>query len=219
MHDSKKNLQVVNIMIIEDDEVYRESILDLINESDNLHCEHACISCEEALEILKKGFAPQIILLDIELPGMSGLEGIKEIKKITPSSEIIILTVFDEDDKIFSAICQGASGYLLKSVSSKNIQNFIMDVVSGGAVMNPSIAAKILKMFNRESEPQEEYGLTTRENEILKLLVDGYTKKHIADELYISFLTVDTHVKNIYNKLHVHSQVDVVIKAMKERLI
>ena len=94
-----------------------------------------------------------------------------------------------------------------------------MDVVSGGAVMNPSIAAKILKMFNQVSEPQEEYGLTTREKEILKLLVDGYTKKHIADELYISFLTVDTHVKNIYNKLHVHSQVDVVIKALKERLI
>ncbi|MCK4796093.1 MAG: response regulator transcription factor, partial [Spirochaetes bacterium] len=124
-----------------------------------------------------------------------------------------------DDDKIFNAICRGASGYLLKSVSSENIQNFIMDVVSGGAVMNPSIAAKILKMFNQVSEPQEEYGLTTREKEILKLLVDGYTKKHIADELYISFLTVDTHVKNIYNKLHVHSQVDVVIKALKERLI
>jgi len=219
MQGSGKHLNTINIMIIEDDQIYRESILDLINGSDNLHCEHACISCEEALEILKAGYAPQVILLDIELPGMSGLEGIKEIKKLTPSSDIIILTVFDDDDKIFNAICRGASGYLLKSVSSENIQNFILDVVSGGAVMNPSIAAKILKMFNQVSEPHEEYGLTTREKEILKLLVDGFTKKHIADQLFISFLTVDTHVKNIYNKLHVHSQVDVVIKALKERLI
>jgi len=207
-------------MIIEDDLVYRESMQELINESTQLRCDHACESCEDAIELLKKGEAPEIILSDIDLPGMSGVEGIKQFKALSPATRVIMLTIFDDDDKIFNAICQGAVGYLLKSSSSENISRYLLDVMSGGAAMSPHIAARVLTMFTQYSQPkQKEYGLTKREKEILQHLVNGMSKKHIADHLCISIYTVDTHLKNIYAKLQVHSQIDVVAKAIKERLI
>lgn len=209
----------IQVMIVEDDPIYRDSIQTFINDNDDMLCDHACESCEDAIKILKKGYAPEIILLDIELPGISGIEGIKEFKSLTPATHIIMLTVFDDDDKIFNAICEGAEGYLLKTSISDNISEYIKDVMLGGAAMNPWIAAKVLKMFSEFSESKKEYGLTDREKEILKLLVNGMNKKHIAEELHISLLTINTHLKNIYAKLHVHSQVDVVAKALKERLI
>ncbi len=209
----------IKVIIIEDDQVYRESIQDLINDNEMMECIHASESCENALSVLEKGFVPEVILSDIELPGISGIEGIKKIKSYSPATHIIMLTVFDDDDKIFNSICEGAEGYLIKSSISENISDYILDVMNGGAAMNPWIAAKVLKMFTEISEPKKEYGLTSREKEILKLLVNGMNKKHIAEELHISLLTINTHLKNIYAKLHVHSQVDVVAKAIKERLI
>ena len=210
----------INVVVVEDDQVFRESIQDLINDSQPLNCEHACESCEEAIELLSNDYAPEVILLDIDLPGMSGIEGIQHFQKLSPASRIIILTVFDDDKKIFRAVCQRASGYLLKSANSAAICKYVHDVMDGGAAMSPTIAAKVLKMFTQFSEPQEQdYGLTERETEILHLLVNGLSKKHIAGQLMISLHTVDTHLKNIYAKLHVHSQVDVVAKALRERLI
>ena len=209
----------IQVFVIEDDTIYRESIQELINESKNIVCEHTFESCEDAIKYLGDGHAPQIILLDIQLPGISGIEGIKKILAISPSTKIIILTVFDDDDKVFNAFCQGASGYLLKSASAENIQNAVEEVMYGGAAMSPTIAAKVLKMFNQYAQPKQEYGLTEREKEILQLLVNGMSKKHIAEKLFISLYTVDTHLKNIYAKLHVHSQIDVVAKALRERLI
>lgn len=206
-------------MVIEDDAIYRESIADLIDDSKNLICDHACASCEEALSILKKGDVPQVILLDIQLPGISGIEGIPKIKALSPSTQIIMLTVFDDDDKVFNAICQGASGYLLKSTSSEQIQQAVKHVVCGGAAMTPSIAAKILKMFSAYTQLKKEYGLTEREKEILKILVQGKNKKQAASELCISQYTLDTHLKNIYAKLHVHSQIDLISKTLKEHLL
>jgi len=209
----------INIMIIEDDNIYRESISDLINNSGKLVCDHAYASCEEGLEILSNGFAPQVILLDIELPGISGIEGIPKLKEASPSTHIIMLTVFDDDDNVFNAICHGACGYLLKSATSDEIHKAITEVVKGGAAMSPRVASKVLTMFTRYSQPKKEYGLTSREKEILKLLIDGLNKQHIADTLHVSYFTIDTHIKNIYSKLHVHTQIDVVTKALKEHLI
>jgi len=209
----------INVMIIEDDDNYRNSLQEMINSGEGMVSKYACESCEEALDILKKDFVPEIILLDIKLPGISGIEGIRKIKAITPATLIIILTVFDDDEKVFNAVCQGASGYLLKSTPAGKIKNAIRDVHCGGAAMSPSIAAKVLQMFARYSQPKQEYGLTVREKEILQLLVDGLSKKHIADKLCVSFYTIDTHLKNIYSKLHVHSQIDVISKTMKEHLI
>jgi len=209
----------IQVMIIEDDDNYRESIQSLISESGKMECKYAVESCEEALEILEKDYVAEVILLDIKLPGISGIEGIGKIKAISPSTHIIILTVFDDDDKIFNAICLGASGYLLKSASIQKIEEAVENVLCGGAVMTPSIAAKVLQMFGQYSQPKQDYGLTQREKEILQLLIDGMSKKYIAEQLYISPYTVDTHLKNIYAKLHVHSQVDMITKTLKEHLL
>ena len=209
----------IQVMIIEDDDNYRESMQSLINESDKMECKYAVESCEEALEILEKDYVAEVILLDIKLPGISGIEGIGKIKAISPSTHIIILTVFDDDDKIFNAICLGASGYLLKSSSIQKIEEAVENVLCGGAVMTPSIAAKVLQMFGQYSQPKQDYGLTQREKEILQLLIDGMSKKYIAEQLYISPYTIDTHLKNIYAKLHVHSQVDMITKTLKEHLL
>ena len=207
-------------MVVEDDPLFRESIQELLNESSDLCCSEAFGSCEDATQAFESNSAPEVLLLDVDLPGMSGIEGIQHFQKLSPASRIIMLTVFDDDDKIFNAVCRGASGYLLKSSSSEEICQYVKDVVDGGAAMNPTIAAKVLKMFTQFSQPQEQdYGLTERETEILHLLVNGLSKKHIAGQLHISLHTVDTHLKNIYAKLHVHSQVDVVAKALRERLI
>ncbi|UCF64438.1 MAG: response regulator transcription factor [bacterium] len=215
----KENPQVINVMIIEDDDTYRDSLQAIINASHNLSCPYACESCEEALDVLNKDFVPEVILLDIKLPGMSGIEGIPHFKTLSPATHIIMLTVFDDDDLIFNALCQRAEGYLLKSATPQQISESIHNVICGGAAMTPSIAAKVLKMFTHYTQPKGEYDLTAREKEILQLLVDGLSKKHLADQLCISLHTVDTHLKNIYAKLHVHSQIDVIAKALKEHLI
>jgi len=211
--------QTINVMIVEDDNTFRESLQTIINSSHSFSCRFACESCEEALEIMQKDFVPEVILLDIKLPGISGIEGIPRFKTLSPATHIVMLTVFDDDDLIFNALCRGAEGYLLKSATPHQISESIQNVICGGAAMTPSIAAKVLKMFTHYAQPKGEYDLTPREKEILQLLVDGLSKKHLADQLCISLHTVDTHLKNIYAKLHVHSQIDVVAKALKEHLI
>lgn len=206
-------------MIIDDDRIFRESIQSLIDNSDGLTCPFACTSCEAALEILNGDFVPEVILLDIQLPGINGIEGIRGFRKVTPATHIIMLTVFDDDDLIFNAICLGAEGYLLKSATPEQIRESIRNVLHGGAAMTPVIAAKVLRMFTREMQPNGDYNLTRREKELLQLLVEGMSKKHIAGSLNLSPHTIDTHLKNIYAKLHVHSQIDMVSKTLREHLI
>lgn len=209
----------IHTMVIEDDAIYRESLVDLINNSEKLTCNQACASCEEALAELEHKDAPQVILLDIQLPGISGIEGVGKIRALSPSTQIIMLTVFDDDDKVFNAICQGAVGYLLKSSTGEQIQQAVIQVVCGGAAMSPAIAAKVLKMFSEYTEVKDEYGLTEREKEILNILVKGKNKKQAASDLSISQHTLNTHLKNIYAKLQVHSQIDLISKALKEHLL
>ncbi|MCB0278321.1 MAG: response regulator transcription factor [Calditrichaeota bacterium] len=209
----------INIGIVEDDTIYRETIRDIIDEHPDLNCLFAVSSAEEAHDLLEQDEIPEVLLHDIDLPRMSGIDSVKIIRHFSPSTHIIMLTIYDDDTKIFSAVLNGAEGYLLKSTSSEKLIEAIFDVSKSGAVMNPQIAAKVLKMFSGQSLPERDYGLSNREKDILQELVNGLNKKQIADTLCISFYTVETHLKNIYAKLHVHTQVDLISKVYKEKLI
>jgi DNA-binding NarL/FixJ family response regulator len=157
--------------------------------------------------------------MDIGLPGMNGIEGVRRVKAISPETRVIMLTVFDENEMIFQAICAGASGYMLKSESTEKIITSLHEVLNGGAPMNAQIARKVIDMFARFAVPKGDYGLTAREREILQALVDGLSKKQIADKLFLSFHTIDMHMRGIYSKLQVHSRSGAVAKALKENLL
>lgn len=216
MIDTKK----IDIIVIEDNNLFRKTLTDFINQSDEMRSSHSYVSCEDALkEIGSENLEPDIILLDIGLPGMSGVEGIPHFRKITPLSKIVMLTIQDDDESVFNAICNGASGYLLKDSTSTNIIDSVKEVLNGGAPMNSSIAAKVLRMFRDFVPAQKEYNLSPREKEILKFLVDGLSKKQIAEKLFLSYHTIDSHIRKIYEKLEVHSGSSAVAKALKENLI
>lgn len=209
----------IGLWIVEDDELFRNSIRDVINETTDIRCERVFTTCEEPLKLLEKEYAPEVVLMDIGLPGMDGIEGVKRIKRISPATDIIMLTIHTEDEKVFKAICAGANGYLLKSSTGDEIIAAVREVLGGGAPMNAQIARKVLDMFSNLAAPKSEYGLTDREKEILRLMTDGLTKKVIAEKLFVSFFTVDTHLKNIYAKLHVHNSSGAVAKVLKEHLL
>ena len=205
--------------LVEDNTRFRENIKDLIDETPGLRCALAVSSCEEALLHLQSDPAPDILLMDINLPGVDGIEGLRQIKSIAPSIQVIMLTVFDDSDKIFRAICAGASGYLLKSARPDEIIRSLADILKGGAPINAQIARKVLDMFADIAAPKGDYRITDMEKKILQLLVQGDPKKQIAHDLGISFHTVDTHLRNIYTKLQVHSRSEAVAKVLKDRLI
>jgi DNA-binding NarL/FixJ family response regulator len=208
-----------SIWIVEDNMRFRESIRDLIDETPGLSCTLAVPSCEEALERLRTEAAPDIVLMDIGLPGIDGIEGIRRVKAVLPDIRVIMLTVFDDDEKVFRAICAGAAGYLLKSDRPDNIIRSLEEILEGGAPINAQIARKVLAMFTEIAAPKGNYDITQAEREILHRLVEGDPKKQIAHELGVSFHTVDSHLRNIYAKLQVHSRSEAVAKALKERLL
>ena len=209
----------LSVWLVEDNERFRASIRDLINERIDLRCELAVSSCEEAIEHLDTDPAPDILLMDIGLPGLNGIDGIRKVKSIAPSIQVIMLTVFDDNEKIFQAICAGASGYLLKSEAPDKIIESLKEILTRGSPVNAQIARKMLDMFAHIAAPKGEYEITRAEKEILRLLVEGEPKKQIAHQLGVSFHTVDTHLRNIYTKLQVHSRSGAVAKALKERLL
>jgi len=204
--------------LIEDNHSFRRTVAKVLQEVQDLECTREFANSEEALEALVGGAVPDVILLDVELPGLNGLEAVKQIRSIAPSTRVIMLTVFDDHDKIFKAICAGASGYLLKTSSVEGIIESIREAQAGGAPMTPRVARSVLDMFVREMPPHQDYGLTARERQILELMTQGLIKKEIADQLSLSYHTVDTHLRNIYTKLHVHTRTGAVSKAIKERL-
>jgi DNA-binding NarL/FixJ family response regulator len=209
-----------DVIIIEDNELLRDSLKEAINKSSNIDCKNVFSSGESALEFIEKEeLVPDIILLDIGLPGMNGIELIPELRKLTPSSKIIIITVHDDDENVFNAICAGASGYLLKDLSSEKIVASINEVMNGGAPMNSHIAKKVLNMFRDQNVKSNGYSLSEREKEILSLLVDGLSKKQIAEKIFLSHHTVDSHLRNIYAKLEVHSRSSAISKAIREKLL
>jgi DNA-binding NarL/FixJ family response regulator len=208
----------VLVWLIEDHEAYSRTIERTIKGLAGIDCARTFAWCEEALHALEEGAAPDVILLDVGLPGMTGLEGIRAIKSISPVTHVIMLTVSDDPQKIFEAICAGAAGYLLKEAPQEKIGDFIREVMNGGAAMTPSIAQKVLEMFTRMAVPRDDYKLTARERQILNLAVEGLIKKEIADRLSLSYHTVDAHLRNIYTKLQVHTRAGAVSKALKEHL-
>jgi DNA-binding NarL/FixJ family response regulator len=217
--NSESEKENFNIWLIEDNLHFRRTINGLINQTPGMKCSNAFETCEEAISKLETEFPPQVILLDIGLPGMTGIEGIEKFKILSPSTHILILTIYDDNEKVFDALCAGASGYLLKDSSPDKIIGAIEEVLSGGAPMSMQIAHKVLEIFSNLKPKKNDYGLTDRENEILKLMVSGLTKQLIADQLFLSFHTVNTHLKNIYVKLHVNTKSGAITKAFKENLI
>lgn len=211
--------QEMTIWLVEDNDRFRENIQALINETSGLTCAMAVPSCENALARLTTDAAPDVMLMDIGLPGMNGIEGIRRVRSLAPSIQVIMLTVFDDNEKIFQAICAGASGYLLKSAAPDDIVQSLKEILKGGAPINAQIARKIVDMFAEIAAPRGDYGITDAEKEILHLLVEGEPKKQIAHQLGVSFHTVDSHLRNIYIKLQVHSRSGAVAKALKEKLL
>jgi DNA-binding NarL/FixJ family response regulator len=209
--------QTINVWLVEDNQIYRGALARLLNQASGLRCSSAFGSCGDALRQLREDHPPEVILLDIGLPGLSGLDGIQQFKSLSPTTHVIILTVFEDADKIVRAICAGASGYLLKTSPGDKIAQAIHEVLGGGAPMTPQIARSVLNIFARMATPAPELGLSQREKETIEFLVQGLTTKEIADRLSLSIHTVDTHLRNIYRKLHVNSRAGAVGKAMQAK--
>jgi DNA-binding NarL/FixJ family response regulator len=205
---------LISVSIVEDDKVIRQSLTDLLNEADGFECSGAYPDCESAIaELLNH--RPSVILMDIELPGMSGIEGVKKIKEKFPKIDIIMLTIHEDPSLVFKALESGACGYLDKSASEEKILESIKEIHNGGAPMSYKIAKLVVSSFQRQSESI----LTDRENDVLNQLCKGQSYKEIAYTLFITVGTVRHHIKNIYYKLQVHSKSEAVAKALKERLV
>lgn len=210
---------LIDVWVVEDNEDYRNVLVEVINRATGMRGAQAFAKCEEAIAALEAESPPQVILMDIGLPGMSGIEGIQQIKSISPATVVIMLTVYEDNDNIFQSICAGAAGYLLKKSPAAKIVESIKEAHEGGAPMNAQIARKVLDIFAKTAAPSGNYALTQREKDILHLVVEGLSPKMIAGKLSLSLHTVTTHLKNIYAKLQVHSRSEAVAKALKEHLL
>lgn len=211
----------LNIWLVEDNPAYRRGLSRALNSSEGTACSRQFDSAEALFETLGRTDLPDVILLDVQLPGMDGLSALDEIRVTHPGIRTVVLTAFDDDEKIFRAVCAGASGYLLKSSHRSEVLSAVHEVVAGGAPMTPSVARKVLDHFARTKPvaERENYALTDREKGILRLMADGLIKKEIADQLEISTHTVNTHIRSIYDKLHVNTNTGAVAKALREDLI
>jgi DNA-binding NarL/FixJ family response regulator len=203
------------VVIIEDNIPLRDGFVEVINKTKNFHVVDAYGNCEDAIERLKTDNA-FIYLVDIDLPGMSGVEGTKLIKKALPNSHIIMVTVYENSTMVFDALCAGATGYLTKNVSPNEIVDALDEVISGGAPMSIKIAKMVVSSFQKQPSKIE---LSKREKEVLTLLADGNSYDSIAEQLFISKNTIKFHLKNIYIKLQVNSNIEAVQKANKENLL
>jgi DNA-binding NarL/FixJ family response regulator len=191
----------IKVFIYDDNNARRDSLKALMELSPELLFAGEAANCKDVIEDMQT-FFPDVVLMDINMPSVDGIEGLKSIKKKFPHIKVLMQTVFDDTDKVFECIRNGASGYILKKDSPQRILQAIQEVYDGGAVMNPSIALKVLDYF----QPQKkENPLTSRETQVLVLLAEGLSYKMVADKLFLSFNTVNTHIKHIYEKLHVSS--------------
>ena len=212
----------IHVWLVEDNDAYRKALARSLTRSSSISCDRQCRSAEELFSAFKIGPKPNVILLDVQLPGSDGISSLPKIRSLAPDSKVIILTAFDESEKIYNAICAGASGYLLKSAVSDEIVYAINEVLEGGAPMTPSVASRVLKQFSELSVPPKssfDHRLTKREIYILSLMADGFIKKEIAGQLNISQHTVNSHIRSIYDKLHVHTNTAAVAKAIREDIV
>lgn len=209
----------IRIALIEDRREIRDALAVLIEGAGGFSCVGAFRSMEEALATIDRG-SPQVILVDIGLPGMSGIEGIRLLKERQPPAEILMLTVYDDDERIFEALCAGASGYLLKKTPPARLLEAVREVIDGGSPMSPEIARRVITLFQQiRPSARVDHQLSPHEIRLLKLQVEGHTYKTVATELKVSINTVRFHMKHIYEKLHVHSKSEAVAKAFRDRLI
>ncbi|HEX5789643.1 MAG TPA: response regulator transcription factor, partial [Luteolibacter sp.] len=205
-----------SIWLVEDNEVFAKGVERAVGQMDGMTCDGSFRSAEGAFAEMEKGRTPDVILLDVQLPGVDGITALSRFKQLAPKAQIIILTVFDDSEKIFKAVCAGASGYILKSSTGSQISDAIRQVMDGGAPMTPEVARKVLAAFsaNERTQQENDYNLTPRECEILRLMADGLVKKEIGDALGISVHTVSTHLQRVYDKLHVTTNTGAVAKAL-----
>ena len=210
---------VIKTAVVEDLKDIRDGLTTLINFTQGFRCTGSYRSMEEALARLGDEI-PDVLLSDIGLPGMSGIEGIRIIKERYPQMQILMLTVYDDDDRIFDALCAGASGYLLKRTPPAKLLDNIREAMSGGAPVSPEVASRVIKFFREfHSSEREDYELTPHETRLLKLLTEGYNYQTAAEKLGVSYNTIKFHVRNIFDKLQVHSKSEAVVKAMRDRLV
>jgi len=211
--------ETVRVATVEDQREIREGLRFFIDNAPGFRCVGSFGSVEEALPALTSANV-DVVLMDLALPGMSGIEGIRVIKDQHPTLKLVALTIYEDDDRIFEALCAGASGYLLKKTPPPRLFECLQEVVSGGAPMSPEVAAKVVALF-REFRPPSfaEYRLTPHEARLLGLLTEGHGYKTAAAALGSSVNTVAFHVKSIYAKLHVHSKSEAVAKALRHRLV
>jgi DNA-binding NarL/FixJ family response regulator len=210
---------VIKAAIVEDQREIREALTALINGTEGYRCTGSFRSMEEALEKIKQD-VPDVMLCDIGLPGMSGIEGISILKGLHPELLLLMLTVYDDDERIFDALCAGACGYLLKRTPPARLLESLREAVTGGAPMSPEVANRVITLF-REIRPPErcDYELTPHETRLLKLLVEGHNYTTAATELRVSYNTIKFHMRHIYEKLQVHSKSEAVSKALQNRLV
>lgn len=214
--------QPIVVWIVEDNAKLRRDLAQLLVAEPEIEMALAVDRSEDALAALDEDPPPDVVLMDIGLPGMSGIEGTSRLCSRSPATRVVVLTVHGEDQNVFDAICAGACGYLLKPSAPERIVRAVRQAARGAAPMNAYIASKVLAMFAKLAPAPpvvEDYGLTDRERDILQLLVDGLTMRQIAGRLLVSYHTVDTHLRNIYQKLHVHTRSTAVAKALKEKLV
>lgn len=206
---------MIFVGIVEDDDQIRRGIQDFLNRQNDFQCNWSFNSIESLLPNLKTEALPQVLIMDLGLPGMSGIDGMKIIKERYPQIDLVVFSVYNDPQKIFDSLCAGATGYLLKNTPLDEIKAAIELLVSGGSPMSPQIARKVIEFFTPRSKREVESPLSAKEKEIVIGLVDGLSYKLIANRLSISIETVRFHIKSIYRKLHVHSKAEVISKSLR----
>ena len=206
----------INVAIVEDDAEVRRSLINIINRETGMSCAGAFGTGQEALEQIPR-LRPQTVLMDINLPGMSGIECVRKLAEAVPGLPIVMLTVYHDTKAIFDSLAAGAIGYLLKPVRADELVRAIRDVRAGGAPMSTSIARQVVQAFKKPASPErgDVPDLSPREREVLELLAKGYQSKEIATQLGIAYWTVESHVAHIYQKLHVRSRAEAVAKYLQ----
>ena len=209
-------MKPISLVLFEDNERLRESLVYLLNNTEGFTVLADYNNCNDAASAMRI-YKPDVVLMDIDMPGIGGIEGVRIVKEAVPFTAVIMFTVFEDEDKLFECLCAGANGYMLKKTPPGKLIEAIQEVRDGGAPMSPSIARKVLSSFKHTKSTQ--YNLTPREIDVLQLLIKGYSSKMIASELIISFDTARSHLKNIYTKLHVNCGKEAISKALIERIL
>ncbi len=211
---------MINVVVVEDQDILRDGLVNLLNNNVGFSCPGAFPDCESMLEKIESLDA-DLIIMDIGLPGISGIEGTKKVKKLLPHIDIVVFTIHEENDKIFEALISGASGYLLKTTPHDELLRCIKDAYDGGSPMNSAIAKKMIELLRAldEQKKADQELLSKRESEVLSALAEGQTYKEIAETLFISYHTVRFHIRNIYDKLNVNTQSAAISLAYKKKLI